>query len=414
MEWPYGTSGPIGSPPGISPLAGTQGQYPSNNVGSFSSPATASFPGTTQIARGSHPSNGGANNSYASLNARHDHNLGYIVNPNDQSFDSFAYTSSQYQSQAQDTQTGTVPYGTQEYSRNWSTSGLPNRWTPMANLEQDYSVRYATQNHSYTNPSIGPALDGTSLFPSMSSMFSSLPASMSSNRVLPPPSDSLAPPAADKFMGPNQGVVGDSTAYISTPGTISKASVPWLHERTTTGGSQNPVGAVLGSNAHLVRVDSNKSSSSASESQEQPFGYVLPVQQTPSRNNSPFSADYTPTNPANSTIALDNQLYPGKPSYLVELSSNNPLSSGHNASTTTTNLYTYSTSNSSSGANRGSQSSSSGGTLSNGQPYTKLRQPQPSSTLQLEDLRRNSVDRSSSRVNNHRPSVSSAGGTTKR
>ena len=395
-EWPYMNS-MMGNTSGIPQPSGIHGQYSSNSVGPLPSPAAASFTGMTQVSR-AHQPNSGATNSYAPLSGRQDHSLSYGVNPSDGSFDTFGYTSAQYQTQTPDAHGASVPYGTQDYPRNWPVAGPSSRWTPLASFDQDYSARYATSSYPYANPSVGPTLEGNPSFPTMSSLASSLPGSMSSDRLLPHPRDSLAPQLTDRQMSTNQGILNESASYMPSQGTSSKMAVPWLNDRTTTAGSQNSVGTVLGSNAHLVREARSKSSSSASESQETPFGYVVPLQHSPPRAGSPLTSEYTPTSSASSTIALENQLYPGKPPYIAESPSN--LLSGHSASST--NLYTYSTGSS---ANRGSYSSSSGGTLSSGQPYTQLRQTQPQSGLQLENLRRSSTDRTS---RNHRPSVSNA------
>ncbi|KAL9121555.1 MAG: hypothetical protein Q9187_001889 [Circinaria calcarea] len=366
----------------------------------MSSSAPVSFSGMQHLTRGS-PANGVNHASYAPVSSRQDPGLNYSAGQNDSSFDSFNLLPSQYLHQGQDTQAASTSYGTQELTRPWPATGGSNRWTPpqAGNFDQDYHSRYNTYPYVHSSPGAGSGLsDNTSLFPTMSSLANSLPASiLGSDRVLPNPiMSALGHSPTDQNISANPGGLGELNSYVPAQGTASKSTVSWGPERVTTGGTHGLTNTASASNVTLMSSGSSKSSSSTADPQENAFGYI-PLSQSPLPQSTPLAMDFPPAEPSGSTISLDNHVYP-KSSYHAEIPSDT-LSRSRNSSN---NLYGYNRS-----TRRDSQSSHSGGNVLSGQQYTHLRQPPPQHAA-ASDTRRGSTERNvreKDSRNAHRTSV---------
>ena len=399
-EWAYNGSGTMGISPMMPQLGSSSANYPSHTQGSVSSSAPVSFSGMQHWTRGS-PANGVNNASYAPVSSRQDPGLSYSAGQNDSSFDPFNLLPTQYLHQGQDTQAASASYGTQEVTRPWPATGGSNRWTPSqaSNLDQDYQARYNAYPYVHSTPGAGSGLsDGTSLFPTMSNLANSLPASiLGSDRVLPNPvMSALGHSPTDHNISVNPGGLGELNSYGPAQGTASKSAVTWGPERVATGGTHGLTNTATASNVTLMSSGSSKSSSSTAEPHENPFGYI-PLSQSPLAQSTPLAMDFPPAESSSSTINLDNQVYP-KSSYHTEIPSDT-LSRSSNSSNS---LYAYNSS-----TRRDSQSSHLGGNVLSGQQYTHLRQP-PSQHVPASDTRRGSTERNvreKDSRNTHRASV---------
>lgn len=360
--------------------------------------ASSSWPGSIQLSR-AQTSNGSANLPWVSAPARQVYRPSLGVNYSEDYIEPYNMQSPQYLLPSQDSQVSGVNYGTQDLSRNWTPLAMTSRISQNGSfLDQDVHPRYGTSTFPYLNSSASAVTaDASSLsFPAMGSLATSLPVpSSNADRILPTPTPKNVP-----VNSTNNGLhmVSDTNSYASQ-GNSYKASVPWAAESVTTGGTQN-------STATTVAVDTNsvtgasrhKSPSPPSSSQETSFGYI-PISHSPPAISAMPASEYSSNSVPTATRGIDG--YGSSAHSVLNGLSGDTLIPSHNSSS---NLYSYSVgSNTRRGSN--ADTATSDGTLVSGQPYTRLRQPQPTHTTSFDTLRRNSGERSS-RIT-HRTSISS-------
>ena len=379
-------------------VGGSLGQYPSHIPSSQSSMAPSSWPGSMQLSR-AQTSNGSANLPWVAATARPVYRSNFGVNYSDDYIEAYNMQSPQYLLPSQDSQVSSVNYGTQDLSRNWTPMAMTSRIPQNGSfLDQDGHSRYGTSTFPYLNsPTSAVAADASSLlFPGMASLATSLPVPTSNaDRILPTPTPKNVP-----VNSVNNGLqmLSDTNSYASQ-GNGYKASVPWGPESVTTGGSQSSTATTVSvDTSNAVGASRRKSSSPPPNSQETSFGYI-PISHSPPAISAITASDYSSSSLPTATRGIEGYGSSGH-STLNGLSGDNLMPS-HSSSS---NLYSYTVGSS---TRRGSNAdaATSDGTLVSGQPYTRLRQPQPHHTTSFDTLRRNSVERSSRIA--HRASISS-------
>lgn len=288
-------------------------------------------------------------------------------------------------------------YAVQDVSRQWKP--IPHHTTPRDNSEfhQDSTSRYGTSGVSYLNPTTSSLSsvsgDGPLGFPALASLEKSLPLqnpNQNPNRTLPAPKSNKA--SIDSITNGNLGSVSESSAsFIGVPETLGyKCNVSWDSEHAITSGFQDSMNST---DFSAPEGASDKISSSPRLSQDSAnFGYI-PL-------SAPHSSGYMQNILPDSTSSTENSIGLVDTNFPSGISSNTMLSNQSMSS----NLYSYSIGTN--GRNGSlTDSMASEGTLTNGVPYRRLRQPEsnPSPTFDL--LGKSSLEKSSQP--SHRASISS-------
>lgn len=397
-SWPYSASGPKSPSLGMGQVGGSLGQYPSHMSSSQSSIAPSSWPGSMQLSR-AQTSNGSTNLAWAAAPARSVYRANFGVNYSDDYIEPYNMQSPQYLLPSQDSQVSGLNYGTQDVSRNWTPMAMTNRIPQTGSfLDQDVHSRYGAPTYPYMNsPASAGTADASSLsFPAMTSLATSLPVpSSNADRILPTPTPKNVPVSST-----NNGLqmLSDTNSYASQPNSY-KASMPWGPESVTTGGSQSSTATSVSVDpSSVIGASRHKSSSPPPSSQETSFGYI-PISHSPPGITAITASDYSSSSVPTATRGIEG--YGSSAHSVLRDLSGDPLMPSHNSSS---NIYSYTVGSS---TRRGSNAdtATSDGTLVSGQPYTRLRQPQPHHTTSFDTLRRDSGERSS-RIT-HRTSISS-------
>lgn len=385
-------------------IGGGLGQYSSNMASSQASMAPSSWSGSMHLSR-AQTSNGSANLPWVSAPARPVYRPNFVAgNYSEDYIEAYNTQSPHYMLPSQDSQVSGVNYGTQDLSRNWTPMAMTSRFSQNGSfLDQDVHPRYGTSTFPYLNsPASAVTADASSLsFPGMGSLATSLPVPTSNaDRILPTPTPKTVP-----VNSINNGLqmLSDTNSYASQ-GNSYKASVPWAAESVTTGGIQSTTATTVAvDNSSVIGASRHKSSSSPSSSQETSFGYI-PISHSPPAIGAITASEYSSNGVPTATRGVDGY---GSSAHSVSSGlSGDTLIPSHSSSS---NLYSYTVgSNTRRGSN--ADTATSDGTLVSGQPYRRLRQPQPThttsfDTTSFDTLRRNSGERSS-RIG-HRTSVSS-------
>ncbi|MCJ1257152.1 hypothetical protein MMC24_004977 [Lignoscripta atroalba] len=401
-DWPYLIDGTSNPSSGMIPMSGGLGQLSSSTAGLTGSMASSSFPSSIHYPRTQAISNF-SSIPYSGTPGRQQYYASYSAGLGDATFDSYAIQSPHYLLPAQDSTSSTVAYGGAESSRQWlpaGSSGRPSQGGLV--FDHDDRSRYGSScNFPYPNSSgstSSTVSDTGSLFPAMGSLALSLPAPfINSDRVLPNPTSSTAQNASGNSVNASLGALGETLPFLPSQGASTRYTVPWGPERVTTGGSRNSSSTTLSATT-LTGAISSKPSSSPTDCQDSAFGYI-PITQSPSLTTV-SATDYNSAVAGASTASFDGQIGPPNSTYESTLPTE-PILRSHDSSS---NLYTYSVGSS---AKRGSiaESTTSDGTLLSGQPYTRLRQPQPQHASSFDGLRRASLETISR--NTHRTSISS-------
>lgn len=309
---------------------------------------------------------------------------------NDDLIDSYTVSGAPYLLPGQDFASS---YQAQDMSRS--------SWRPSNNnpsVEQDATMRYGP-SFSYYNSSASSAssvmTDGSGPFPGLGSLVTSLPFhANSASRTLPNPTSKRG--SIPSITNVGFGALHDSTLSFGVPQSVGgKSSVPWSNENVAGSSAQGAINLAEGTNG--------KPSSPASTTRDSnAFGY-FPMSQTPMSMSSPHASEYLPVGLSESSHS-DSQLGSTDAMYQSRASGDTVISSQSPSS----NLYSYSVVHS---ARYGSTADSlvSEGMLTNGQPYTRLRQPEPHHVPSLDPLRGNSLDPNSRHVQ-----VSSIGSSSSR
>jgi hypothetical protein len=394
VSWPYVEStssisssnmGKFGNNTGLCSSAASGLVHPSGNS-SYS--ASAQFPGQSF----NHP----ASASLLATTSRQTYASNYSNGFNDEFLDAYTMPGAQYLLPGQD-------FAAQDMSRPfWRPMNATHSSHLNPSLEHDTTVRYGPSGFPYYNSSASSVsmADGSVSFPGLGSLATSLPLHASNaSRTLPNPTSKRG--SIQNITNVSQGALPDSTLSFGAPQNINgKSSVSWSNENVTVGSAQGAMTSIAIA-ANRVTEGSNGKPSSPTRAlrDNSAFGYFS-MAHTPMNMSSPQSGEYLPSSLSESSNS-DSQLGPTDTVYHSRVSGDN-INSNHSPSS---NLYSYSVA----GAGRYSSTTDSmvsEGTLTNGQPYTRLRQPEPQHVPSLDPLGGDSLE-SKSRLS-QRTSIASA------
>lgn len=369
----------------------------SNNVGHYSSAAPALIhpSGNTYSAAAQFSGPSSFNNSVSvpmlTTPTRQTYGASYGNSFGDDLLDPYTVPGNQYFLPSQDFPSS---YQAQDISRppSWRLLNTNHSAHPNASLEPEVATRYGP-GCSYYNSSASSAssvlTDGSGPFPGLGSLANSLPLhANNANRTLPNPNSKRA--SIQSITNVSPGALNDSTLPFCVPQNIGvKSSVSWCNENVAGGGATGAAGSIAVGTSGVAEGSNGKLSPPTRTSRDNStFGYYS-ISQTPMSMGSPQPAEYMPTTLSESSNS-DSQLGSTDAMYHPKGPGDTILSSPGPSS----NLYSYS------GVNTGRYGSTtdsmmSEGTLTNGQPYTRLRQPEPQHVPSLDPLRGDSLEPSS-------------------
>lgn len=289
-----------------------------------------------------------------------------------------------------------------DFPNSYQAQDMPRpSWRPLnanhsahlnPSMEQDVTTRYGP-GFPYYNSSASSAssvlTDGSGPFPGLGSLANSLPLhANNANRTLPNPTSKRG--SIQSITNASLGALNDPTIPFCMPQNIGgKSSVSWCNENVAGGGAPGTTSSITVSTSGVTEGSTGKLSSPTRTSRDNSaFGYY-PMSHTPMSMSSPQPAEYLPASLSESSNS-DSQLGSADALYHPKVSADTILSSQGPSS----NLYSYS------GISTGRYGSTtdsivSEGTLTNGQPYTRLRQPEPQHVSSLDPLRGDSLEPSS-------------------
>ena len=370
---------------------------------SSSYPGASSYPGSSSLGRGQISVNNSAL-PYQMMPSRQDYSAHYPSGL-DGTYDAYGVQSGSYVLPAQESSTSSTLYSNTENLRQWSSLGNSSRTN--FGFDHELPAKYVSSNMSYGEAVVpaGPgSTDTSSLFPALGSIANALPLPnplRNSDRVLPSPRASLGVSSLENLMGSHHGLAAEP-AYLSQH-TNAKPGAQWSLERRTAGGNQTLKSTTSSSTGvSSMTATDGRPSSSSQDAQQTAFGYI---EHTPPTGSTTPTTEYNSTNNSSNPTVSAGQMQ----SHVLASSTyesgmlSEPLLRREFSSP---NLYTYTTG---SGSKDDSQSAFSDGTLLNGQPYTRLRQPQsqPQQVIGYDVRRRDSND-AGSRLS-HRASLASVG-----
>lgn len=289
-----------------------------------------------------------------------------------------------------------------DFSNNYQAQDLARpSWRPLntnhsaqlnASMEQEVATRYGP-GCSYYNSSASSAssvlTDGSGPFSGLGSLANSLPLhANNANRTLPNPTSKRG--SIQSITNVSLGALNDSTLPFCMPQNIgAKNSVSWCSENVTGGGATGTTSSIAVATNGVTEGSNGKLSPPTRISRDNSAFNYYPMSQTSMSMGSPQPAEYMPTTLSESSNS-DSQLGSAEAMFHSKASGDTILSSPGPSS----NLYSYS------GVGTGRYGSTtdsimSEGTLTNGQPYTRLRQPDPQHISSLDPLRGDSLESSS-------------------
>lgn len=366
-----------------------------NNVGQYPSAANALIhpSGNTYAATAQFSGPSAFNNPVSvpmlTTPSRQTYGANYGNGFGDDLLDPYAVSGSQYFLPSHDFSSS---FQAQDTSRppSWRLLNTNHSAHVHANMEPEAATRYGP-GCSYYNSSASSAssvlTDGSGPFPGLGSLANSLPLhANNANRTLPNPTSKRG--SIQSITNVSLGALNDSPFCI--PQNIGiKSSVSWCNENVAGGGATGTPGSIAVGTGGVTEGSNGKLSPPTRTSRDNStFGYY-PMSQTPMSMGSPQPAEYMPTNLSESSNS-DSQLGSADAMYHSKVPSDTLLSSPGPSS----NLYSYS------GVATGRYGSTAGsilseGTLTNGQTYTRLRQPESQHIHSLDPLRGDSLEPSS-------------------
>lgn len=377
----------------------------SSNLGHYSLPSGGILPSSAAGAGAGYNSNStqylrqpSLNNQaapYSTLPSRHLYSSNYGTSFPDDPFDPYTMSTGQYILPVQDLPTSSSGYAGPE-ARHWTP--IPNnRVTPSFDTES--AIRCGTSTFPMMNSSgssaSSVAADGSSAFPTMGSLATSLPLHPATlNRTLPNPTSKKVSRESNSLV--SQGTLNEPSVAPNIPSNPShRSSVSWDHDHVTTSGNQATTNSTSVSTVGAADRTNNKTLASPRGSQDS-AGYDYLTLPNSLTTNVPPIAEYLSSNSAESTSSTDGYATLSNSTFSAGLSGEAILSSQSSS-----NLYGYDIV-----SRNGSISDAitTEGTLVGGLPYNQLRQPQPQSAASFETSNRSSFE--SSRPT-HRTSISS-------
>ena len=378
------------------------GHYPLPSGGILpSSGATAGFHSNPAPFVRQTPLNNQSGIPYPSIHSGQPYSSSYEAGFGEDSFDQFTMRTPQYLL-PQDLQTSASGYSTPNSSQGWTPIAIDHR-VPSGSFDPDPAIRCGPSTYSYMNSSgssvSSVATDGSSNFPGMGSLATSLPLhAANSNRTLPNPTSKKSAMVNNNLVSQksqNESLISNSIA--SNPN--YRFSLPWDQEHITSGESQAPTGSTSLSTVGAVDRTSSKPPTSPRGPQETSSYASIPLAGAPLTTNVPPLSEYLPVSLPESTTAVNNQFGSSNTTFSTGLPTDAFLSGQSSSSS----LYGYSL-GASARNNSMSDTMAADGILTNGSTYTHLRQPQSQPVASFETSRRNSLE--SSRTTN-RTSISS-------
>jgi hypothetical protein len=395
VAWPYQVSGLASAPSLLNHVGSTLSQILPNNY-SMPSLCSSSYPGASSM-RGQ-PSSG----SSAFYQVGPNRTDFYAGVPVDGLYDAYNPQSVPYALPLPEPQSSSTLYGNPENMRHWTSLGQSSRYN--MSYDQELAGKFPSTNVPFADAVLSSASglsDSSSMFPGLGGLANSLPvpSTLRSDRVLPNPRAGHILSSGDN-LGTNVGVANETSSFIAQP--VTKSNAHWGLERPALDQcqiltSRNSVDSSSAGSSSIANTE-KKPSTSPRESQQTAFGYL---------EHSPITGSPTPT----TDYEPSKKNAPG-PSLQSSFLSCSSYDSGISSSTdsllrrdfSSPSLYTY---GSGSNCKDDTQSSMSSGTLLNGQPYTRLRQPQPQPLIMFDTSRRGSADTRGT----HRTSIASVGGS---
>ena len=336
-----------------------------------------------------------------SYHSRQPYSSNYGPSFGDDIFDSYPMPVSQYL--LQDSQTSTSGYIGSESSRNWTPIPHINHKVPhgSSTFDQESSLRCAIAPYSYLNSSgssiSSVAADGSTAFPGMGSLATSLPAhSANVNRTLPNPTSKKPLRSSVNYV--SQGELNESSTAGGVPGNIHyRPGGSWDSEHISAGGNQESISATSITHTGATERTNCKPSASPRGSHDPNNFAFIPSSQVPLATNTQLP-DFLPE-PA---IPADSQHGLPATTFSTGLSSDPMLSSQGSS------LYSYSMG---SGTRNSSitNPSCSEGTLVSGLTYTQLPQLHSQLSVPFEVSRKVSFEDSHTTHRTSSVSSSSAG-----
>lgn len=380
--WPY----TIGSTSGAAHIESSLGQYSSATASMASSqPSTVSYAGSNHFSRP--PVSGLPSVSYPAVPPRHLHASHYSPGFTDDVYDPYGISTNQYHGLAQESQAASAGYATQDSGRNWIPIVPNNRISyGGSNFDADPPLRYGSSGLSHINGSTATAVssDGTSFFPGMNSLASSLP-------VPPPSGDRTLPNPAKRaslinYGSISQGILGESVPAGLPLNLNDKHGVPCAAPSSMVDGSQAPINSTSLSTTSASGPATNRSTSSPRGSQNTAtFGYMSLSRSPASAPHVAPASAYESANLSTSTGSIESHLGLADPAFQNTLCIEDLITSHESPS----NMYSYSLGKSGSIDHVGPE-----GPLVSGQTYTSLRQPRPQHGASYGALRDDTLDSS--------------------
>jgi hypothetical protein len=388
---------------GMTKFGANTGQYSSASSGFVYPSGNTSYSGPAQFS-GQPSFNHPVSVPILATSSRQTYGSNYGNCFNEELLDPYTMPGTQYVLPAHDFTAPSSNYPAQDISRHsWRPMNTNHSSHLSPSLEQETTIRYGTSGFPYYTSSASSGssamTDGSGPFPGLGSLATSLPLhANNANRTLPNPN---AKRGSIQSITNGHGALPDSPlSYCMPPNIGGKSSVSWSTENVPGGGAQGPITSMPVATGGVTEGPNGKPSTPTRTSRDNSnFGYYT-MSHTPMTMSSPQPAEYLPTTLAEPSNP-DSQIGSTDALYHPRVSGDNSLSSQSPSS----NLYSYSVVST---GRYGSTTDSivSEGTLSNGQPYTRLRQPEPHHVTSLDSLRGGSLEPNSRHA--QRNSISSA------
>ena len=397
VSWPYAVSSSSISASSVAKFGGNSGQYSSAASG-LVHPSGNTYTASTHFSAQSfnHP----VAMPMLATPSRHAYGSNYGNSFNDELVDPYTVPGAQYLVPAHDFAS---TYQAQDMPRpSWRPLSISTSAHLNPSIDQDATMRYGSA-FPYYNSSASSAssvmTDGSGPFPGLGSLATSLPLhANNANRTLPNPTAKRG--SIQSITNASLGALHDSTLPFCVPQNMGgKNSVSWSNENVTGGGAQGTTAVTLATSGITEGSNGKQSSPPQRSRDNSTFGYYQ-MSHTPLNMSSPQPGDY-PTFSESSTS--EGQLGSSESLYHPRVSGDTMLSSQSPSS----NLYSYSVVGT--GRYGSTTDSISEGTLTNGQPYTRLRQPEPQHVPSLDPLRGDSLESNS----RHAQAASISGASTR-
>lgn len=316
----------------------------------------------------------------------------------DEAHESYTAVSPQYMLPSQDNMGNSTSFGPQDSLRAWNSPGQNAKASNGVFIENELpqygNSHLPLLNHMGSRMPVVSG-DGSTFFPGLGSLSSSLPgASSTADRTLPKPHHhAVTSPATHNGNEPLHPASYNSWDVLN----MKPTQQGWGSESRSVVGAEDFRRVSSASNSMPMGASASKN---ILTSQESSFGFLPMLNGSgphePSAPGGAYSTTFSGTNtPYNGFASPDTASLPSMTS-----PGDNSLASQSSSS----DLYSYSTGSTFSKGSQGARSGSNEGTLVSGQTYTRLNQTHSTPVNPLTSLRRNSQEGRSQAA--HRTSIS--------